>query len=117
MPRLVETPGLEQRAAEGDAGRQVGGMPLQSGFTDGDRVLELSAAAIFLGERGERDRRRIQLDPASQFLDARAVGHAGESAPESTTRAMAAVITGVIGSLVGTSLRRPDRDVGGRDRR
>ena len=75
-PRLFETPGLEQRAAQGDAGRQVGGMPLQSRFTDGNRVLELSAAAIFLRERGEGDRRRIQLDPASQFLDASAVGHA-----------------------------------------
>ncbi len=75
VPRFVEPPELEQRAPERDARGDVGRMPLQAGFTRGNRVLELPRPAVLFGEGRERDRRRIQLDPASQFLDAGVVGH------------------------------------------
>ena len=70
VPRVVEPAELEQRSPERDARRDVGRVPLQAGFTCGDRVLELPCPAVLFGQGRERDRRRILLDPASQFLDA-----------------------------------------------
>ena len=70
VPRLVEPAELEQRSPERDARRDIGRVPLQAGFTGGDRVLELPCPAVLFGQGRERDRRRILLDPASQFLDA-----------------------------------------------
>ena len=70
VPRVVEPAKLEERSPERDARGDIGRVPQQAGFTCGDRVLELPCPAVLFGQGRERDRRRIQLDPASQFLDA-----------------------------------------------
>ena len=77
---LVVPADLEQRSSQRDAGRQVRGMTLQAGPARGYRIVEPAGAAVFLGERGKRDRRRIDLDPASQFFNAGGVGHWAELA-------------------------------------
>lgn len=74
-PGLVEPAHLEQRAPERDAGRHVGGMPLEPGLAGRDGFIEPPRPPVFLGERRERDGRRVHLDPASQFLDAGAFSH------------------------------------------
>src|SRR5687767_2079625 len=42
---------------------------------DPDGVLVLAGAAVFFGELREDDRRRVLVDPASQFFDARIIRH------------------------------------------
>ncbi len=73
--RLIEPADFEQRPAEGDAGRQVGGMPMEAGLAGSDRLFETSGAPVLFGERRKRDGRRVQLDPASELLNARTVRH------------------------------------------
>ena len=48
-------------------------MPLETRAAGGDGFLEAPGAAVFLRQRAERDGRRILVDPALEFLDAR--GH------------------------------------------
>jgi len=50
-------------------------MVLEACATDLNRFAALPRAPVLLGELGESDRRRILLDPASEIIDARAVGH------------------------------------------
>ena len=73
--RLLVLVQFDERTSESDASGEVGGVPLQSGLAGGDGLFELTRAAVFLGKGGEGDGRRVHLDPAFQFLDARAVGH------------------------------------------
>ena len=80
LARFVVAADLEQGSAEGDAGRKVCGMALQARPARGNRVVELARAAVFLREGRKSDRRRIRLDPASQFLNASGVGHWAELA-------------------------------------
>ena len=44
-----------------------------------DRVVVAADAAELFGERRKRNRRRVRLDPASQFLYARILRHASDS--------------------------------------
>ena len=82
---------LEQGAAQGDAGRKVRGMALQARPARGNRVVELAPAPVFLGQSRKSDRRRVRLDPASQFFNASGVGHWAELAgPQSITAVIAA---------------------------
>lgn len=77
VARFVVTADLEEGAAQGDASRQVRGMSLKPRPARRNRVVEVTGAAVFLGQGREGDRRRIRLDPASQFLNASGVGHGG----------------------------------------
>jgi len=45
-------------------------VPHEPGQACGDRMLGLARAPVLLGQRGERDGRRIGLDPASELLNA-----------------------------------------------
>lgn len=69
--RLVGAAERLQRAAERDPGRQVRGMPVESGKAHGNRVVEAARSPVLLGERAKCDGGRVLLDPALQFLDAR----------------------------------------------
>jgi hypothetical protein len=73
--RLVKLSGVKKRAPEGHTGGQIAGMLLQARTADADRLVVLSGAAISFRELCEGDRRRVVIDPASQFLDAWIVGH------------------------------------------
>ncbi len=66
--RFVVGADLDERAAERDPRRNVGGVPQESGAAGVDGVAELPEAAILLGERREGYRRRVPLDPAPQFF-------------------------------------------------
>ena len=57
-------------------------MVRQAVLAEGDGFPRAAGAAQFFGERGESERRRVLLDPASEFLDARAVRH-GDSLVQS----------------------------------
>jgi hypothetical protein len=50
-------------------------MPQQTGATDVHGIDEPPEAAVLLCQGGEGDRRRVALDPAPQFLDARHLGN------------------------------------------
>ncbi len=78
---LVEASQLEQRAPERDASGQVGGVTLQSGLARGYRFFEAASTPVFFGESRKRDGRRVHLDPAFQFFDARALGPQSRSVP------------------------------------
>jgi hypothetical protein len=80
-PRLLVLADLEERPAERHAGRQVGRVPLEAGAADGDRLLAPPGAAVLFREGRKRNRRRIHLDPASQFFDARALSHSVRPGP------------------------------------
>ena len=77
LARFVVAADLQEGSAQGDASREVRRMALQARPARGNRVVEVTRAAVFLGQRRERDRRRIRLDPASQFFNASGVGHVG----------------------------------------
>jgi hypothetical protein len=67
---------LEQRPAQGDPRRDVGGMTLKTRLAGGDRVFELSGSTVLLRERRKSDGRRVQLDAAPQIFDSSIVCHA-----------------------------------------
>jgi hypothetical protein len=50
-------------------------MSNETGAAGFDRLIETLGAPVFLGERGEGDGRRVRLDPAFQFFNARRVRH------------------------------------------
>ena len=66
---------FDERPTERDARGQIRWMPLQARLTRRDSRFELPGATVFLGKSREGDRRRVHLDPASQFFDAGAFGH------------------------------------------
>ena len=74
LARLVVATELEQRSTERHPRRKIGGMPLQTGEAGGNRFVVLAGAPVFLGERRKRNRRRVQLNPASQFFYSAAIG-------------------------------------------
>jgi hypothetical protein len=65
VPCFVEPALFQEGAPEGHARRDVRRMPLESGFARGNRVLELPCPPVLLGQGRKRNRRRVQLDPAS----------------------------------------------------
>jgi hypothetical protein len=71
VPRVLQAADFDECAAEGHMGRQIGRMSNEAGGAGLDRFFETFSAPVFLGERGEGDRRRVRLDPASQFFNAR----------------------------------------------
>jgi hypothetical protein len=60
---LKESP--RERHSRGDVGR----VAVETVAADTDRVVELSGAAVFLGELRKRNRRRVCVDPASKVFD------------------------------------------------
>ena len=73
---FVELTELDERAAEGDARREVSGMNREAGPAGVDRFLMyFSGPPALFGELGKSNRRRILLDPASQIVNARIFGH------------------------------------------
>src|SRR5262245_5511914 len=70
---------LDERAAERHTRREVRRVPVQPGAARLDRVFIASDAAELLRECRKRNRRRVRLDPASQFLYARILRHWNES--------------------------------------
>ncbi|HEX6463035.1 MAG TPA: hypothetical protein VFZ98_01225 [Vicinamibacterales bacterium] len=68
LARGIQVAGLYQRAAQRDARRQIRGMPLKAGDAGFGRFVIPAEAPVLLRERRKRNRRRVGLDPASQFL-------------------------------------------------
>ena len=60
-------------------GRQIAWMDGEAGAAHLDRLGVLPGAAVLLGELRECNRRRVLLDPASEVLNTRIVGHARPS--------------------------------------
>jgi hypothetical protein len=73
--RLVELIELDERAPERDARGEVPGVNGEARARDRDALFERARAAAFLGELGERDRRRVLLDPASKVFDPGGIGN------------------------------------------
>jgi hypothetical protein len=73
--RIIQQIELDERSAECDARRKVAGMNGESCAAGLHRLLDMPCAATLFGELRKRNRRRIPLDPASQFLNPRVVGH------------------------------------------
>ena len=65
--RFVETSELDERAAERDARGEVVGMVRKAGAADADGLVVIARAAALLGELRKSNRRRVRLDPASEF--------------------------------------------------
>ena len=64
---LVEPVQFDEGAAEGDAGGQGFRMVLQAGAAHPHGFVVLAFAPEFLRQLGKRQRRRVGLDPASEF--------------------------------------------------
>ena len=80
--RFVETSELDQRAAERDACGEIVGMICEAGAADADGLVVIAGAAALLGELRKSNRRRVRLDPASQFEQSWVVaGHACLASP------------------------------------
>ena len=65
--RLVEMSELGERAAEGDAGREIIGVIREAGAADAHGLFVFAGAAALFSELRKSNRRRVRLDPASQF--------------------------------------------------
>ena len=74
----VQLSRFDERTPERDPGRKIPRMPNEPGPADGDRFSEITGAPVFLAQLGERNRRRVFLDPPSQLLDARVIGHGSD---------------------------------------
>jgi hypothetical protein len=74
--RGIEIARFDQRTAERHARRQICRMALEARGTDFNRFLIAAETPVFLRERRKRNRRRVGLDPASQFLYPRILRHA-----------------------------------------
>ena len=72
---VFEPAHLEQRAAERDMRGKIRGMAHEACRAGRNRLFEASGAAVFLREGGERDGRRIRLDPAFEILNTRRIRH------------------------------------------
>ena len=75
VPRVLQAADFNECPAERHVGRQIGWMSNKAGGAGFDRFFETLGAPVFLGEGGEGDRRRVRLDPAFQFFNARRVRH------------------------------------------
>ena len=65
---------LDQGAAERDARGEIAGVIGEAGAADADGFVVVAGAAALLGELRKSNRRRVRLDPASQFEDSWIVG-------------------------------------------
>ncbi len=68
-------PDLDLGAAQRDVGGEIGRMTDKAGLAGVNRLVESFGATVLLGERREGNGRRVRLDPAFQFFDARRVRH------------------------------------------
>ena len=59
-----------ERAAQRYARRMIFGVVAEAGSADAHCFVVRAGAAVFLGELGEDERRRVTLDPASKLFDA-----------------------------------------------
>lgn len=91
LPGVVQTIEIEQGPSERHPGGYIGGVPREPGTADLDGLLASAEAPVFFRERGERNRRRVELHPASELLDAGHLCLDGPGVPvtharQSTTR-------------------------------
>ena len=68
--RFIEQLQLDKRTAQRNTRGQVRGMDGQARPADVHGVLEHRRPAVLFRELGERNRRRIPLDPSSQIVEA-----------------------------------------------
>ena len=73
---FVEPPELEQCPTQRHPCGEIGRVLLKAGSRDFDRLFEIACSPVLFRELRKRNRRRILLDPASQFFYPRIVGHA-----------------------------------------
>ena len=66
--RVVVLLELDQCSSERDTRREVAGMLGEPGTSDANGLVEGADAAALFRQDGKGDRRRILLDPASQFV-------------------------------------------------
>lgn len=71
LPRILHAADFYQCPTERDVRGKIGGMPNEPGPAGFDSFLESPGAPIFLGQRRKGNGRRVRLDPAFQFFDAR----------------------------------------------
>ena len=71
LPGVLKFSDFNERAPQGDVGGEIRRMAHQTVPAGFDSFLESFGASVFLGEGGKRNRRRVRLDPAFQFFDAR----------------------------------------------
>ncbi len=65
----------------------------ETGAAGCDRFVELTRAAVFLGELRESNRRRVLLDPASKVVNAGGRGHGSNYEPTAAVRASGAPLS------------------------
>jgi hypothetical protein len=73
VDRFVIPPHFEQRTAKRDSSGEISRVLRETIPTDANGVLELARTPMLFGELRKRNRRRILLDPASKFFNARVV--------------------------------------------
>ncbi len=71
FPCVLVAADLDQRAPERDMCGQIGRMADEARRAGRNRLFEAPGAAEFLGQRRERDGRRVRLDPAFELFNAR----------------------------------------------
>ena len=76
--RPIKVAEFDERASKGHAGGKVFGMKGEARAAGVNRFLESARAPALFGELGERNRRRVLLNPAPQIVNARIFGHAIE---------------------------------------
>lgn len=81
---LVQLALFDESAAQSDAGRQIRGVTFKTRATRLDRLVETAGATVLLGECRKNDRRRVDLDPALEFIDA--AGSIGRRLPTHPSR-------------------------------
>jgi len=75
LPGILKPSHFDECAAKRDVGGEIRGMTHQTGLAGFNGFLVAFSAPIFLGESRKRNGRRVRLDPAFQFLDARRIRH------------------------------------------
>lgn len=68
--RVFELTEIEKRASQGYTCGVIGGMNRETSATDIDGLLRLAGATVLFGELRKRNRRRVLLDPSSEFFEA-----------------------------------------------
>jgi hypothetical protein len=85
--RFLQPIELEERPAQCDACRQVGGMLRKARLAHTNGFCEVPCPPVLLGKLRKSNRRRILLDPASKIFNPGVVGHSN-SLDRSRTRNM-----------------------------
>ena len=95
-PRGIQLAKLDQGPAQRHAGRQIAWMNGEAGAAHLGRLGVLPGAAVLLCELRKCNRRRVFLNPASQFLNTRIVGHADRRLSNSNDLRGAGPLTEII---------------------